>query len=66
MKDYGIFTIFPDLLNETSRKNLLKWEKDFENDLAWLKKEKYIYTKNDELYVYKDEFLKEFRSAREI
>ena len=66
MKDYGIFTIFPDLLNETSRKNLLKWEKDFENDLAWLKKEKYIYTKNDELYVYKDEFLKEFRSAREM
>ena len=59
IKNNGIFTIFPEWLEETTRKNLLKWVKDFENDLAWLKKNKYIYTKKDELYVYKDEFVRE-------
>jgi len=59
LKDNGIFTIFPEWLEETTRKNLLVWEKQFENDLAWLKKNKYIYIKKDELYVYKDEFVRE-------
>ena len=66
MKDYGIFTIFPDLHNETSRKNLPKWAKDFENDLAWLKNNGYIYLKANMLYVVKKEFLEEYKSARKV
>ena len=59
LKSNGIFTIFPEWQEETSRKNLLVWHKQFENDLAWLKNNKYIYTKKDELYVDKDEFTRE-------
>ena len=51
LNKYDILNLFPDWKKPTSRKTVLKWHKDYEQDLAWLKKEGYLTQKENEYYI---------------